>query len=65
MTGGGKSLCYQLPAILNDKIVIVISPLKSLMEDQVNELKDLKINACVFSGDQSYQEKQKILSEFI
>ena len=61
MTGGGKSLCYQLPSILNDKLVVVISPLKSLMEDQVNELTELKINACVFSGDQSYQEKQKIL----
>ena len=61
MTGGGKSLCYQLPSILNDKLVVVISPLKSLMEDQVNELKALKINACLFSGDQTYQEKQKIL----
>ena len=63
MTGGGKSLCYQLPSILDDKIVIVVSPLKSLMEDQVQELKEKNILSCVFSGDTNYDEKTKILSQ--
>ena len=49
-TGGGKSLCYQLPSILDNKLVVVISPLKSLMEDQVNDLQKLNINSCVFKS---------------
>ena len=60
-----KSLCYQLPSILDNKLVVVISPLKSLMEDQVNDLQKLNINSCVFSGDQSYQEKQTIFNNLV
>ena len=50
-TGGGKSLCYQLPALMNPGFALVVSPLIALMEDQVSALKELGVKAMYFESD--------------
>ena len=57
-TGGGKSICSQLPALLFPGITIVISPLIALMKDQVDSLKANGIEACFINSSQTENERQ-------
>ncbi|MDM8546061.1 DNA helicase RecQ [Candidatus Venteria ishoeyi] len=59
-TGGGKSLCYQLPALLRPGIAIVISPLIALMQDQVTALLQLGIRAACLNSSLNYEETQQV-----
>ena len=60
-TGGGKSLCFQLPALAMEGTAIVISPLIALMKDQVDSLKANGILASFFNSSQPYEEQQEVL----
>lgn len=61
-TGGGKSICFQLPALMFKGITLVISPLIALMKDQVDGLTANGIPAAFFNSSQSTEEQQAILN---
>ncbi|MFF4871383.1 DNA helicase RecQ [Streptomyces sp. NPDC000961] len=64
-TGGGKSLCYQIPALVRDGTGIVISPLIALMQDQVDALRALGVRAGFLNSTQDPYERQAVEQAFL
>ncbi|UYM17118.1 DNA helicase RecQ [Endozoicomonas euniceicola] len=64
-TGGGKSLCYQVPALALAGTTVVVSPLIALMEDQISSLKQLGIRAESLNSGTPYPEQQRIEQELL
>jgi len=62
-TGGGKSLCYQVPAVMSEGITLVISPLIALMQDQVNSLNQIGIGAASITSQNNADEIAVIIAK--
>src|SRR5215210_340379 len=64
-TGGGKSLCYQVPALLREGVGVVVSPLIALMQDQVDALRTLGVRAGFLNSTQDSWERQEVERAFL
>jgi ATP-dependent DNA helicase RecQ len=64
-TGGGKSLCYQIPALVRDGVGVVISPLIALMQDQVDALRTLGVRAGFLNSTQDSRQRRAVESAFL
>jgi ATP-dependent DNA helicase RecQ len=64
-TGGGKSLCYQIPALVRPGVGVVISPLIALMQDQVDALRTLGVRAGFLNSTQDLDERRLVEQEFV
>ncbi len=64
-TGGGKSLCYQIPALVRPGVGVVISPLIALMQDQVDALRNLGVRAGFLNSTQDYAERNRVEAAFL
>ncbi|MGW3291745.1 DNA helicase RecQ [Streptomyces sp. NPDC001002] len=64
-TGGGKSLCYQIPALVRPGTGVVVSPLIALMQDQVDALRALGVNAGFMNSTQDFDERRVVEAEFL
>src|ERR1700756_488153 len=62
-TGGGKSLCYQLPAVVSERTAVVISPLIALMQDQAAQLAQMGIPATVLNSSVSNEEQNRVMRQ--
>ncbi|AFY65672.1 ATP-dependent DNA helicase RecQ [Geitlerinema sp. PCC 7407] len=60
-TGGGKSICFQLPALMQRGLTLVVSPLVALMENQVQELRDRQLPAALLHSERSGLERKQVL----
>src|SRR4051795_7783834 len=64
-TGGGKSLCYQIPALVRDGVGVVVSPLIALMQDQVDALTTLGVRAGFLNSTQDAQTRRAVEAAFL
>ncbi|MTD57529.1 DNA helicase RecQ [Amycolatopsis pithecellobii] len=64
-TGGGKSLCYQIPSLVREGAGVVISPLIALMQDQVDALRALGVRAGFLNSTQDYQQRREVETAFV
>jgi ATP-dependent DNA helicase RecQ len=64
-TGGGKSLCYQIPALVRSGVGVVISPLIALMQDQVDALTALGVRAGFLNSTQDFDQRREVEQAFL